>query len=484
MLCMCFSLATLVCLGVQPADKHSRRPEALVRMLAYRAALETSHVEWSRIEYYISPYQLAHLDDPEHNIIKTWDTEFFHTSRGTPTEYNRLTINKGDAEGVRQRFANGRPMLPSSHSKEARYRLDTDDDQAWTVYNESLQAELYPKKVILGSYEPRKLGLTSRLPCGGFNLLEEPAPDPDRVYEETVEDGLHIVTIRHDDTVTRFWIDPRRGWQPVRRRTEFKGRLYGEAHSTLRKFDGLWFPERVEFYRGDHEDGREPASVVRVYSATFNRPEHPRQITPNDVGLTRAHVITVRGSDFHEMAHGWWDGEQVVVFGELRPGTDESMLPPGVIQLHPPAISESTEQQASSAPIPAKLAERMKSVRSEWEEYTKRMIHRYRLNSEQRQRAWAVLRKCQELAQRHLGRQKEQIERVDQLTSQLKESTGQERRKQEAEIQDLRRRIMEPIDKIFETQLKPRLDKLPTRAQREAAEQCSQNKSSGKPPKP
>ena len=51
MLRMCFSLATLVCLGVQSADTPSRRPEALVRMRAYRAALETSHIEWSKIEY-------------------------------------------------------------------------------------------------------------------------------------------------------------------------------------------------------------------------------------------------------------------------------------------------------------------------------------------------------------------------------------------------------------------------------------------------
>ena len=94
------------------------------------------------------------------------------------------------------------------------------------------------------------------------------------------------------------------------------------------------------------------------------------------------------------------------------------------------------------------------------------------------------LRKCQELAQQHLNRQKQQIERVKSLKSQLKELTGKERQKQEVVIEDLRRRIMKPIEKIFETQLKPRLDKLPTRAQREAAEQCSQTKPSSKPPKP
>ena len=479
MLRMCFSLATLCCLGVQSVDTHSRRPDALVRMRAYRATLETSHIEWSRIEYYIHPYQLAHLDDPEHNVIKTWDTEFFHTSRGTPTENNRLTINTGDAEGVRLRYADGSSMLPSSHPKEALRALVTDDGQYWHAYNESLEAEIVPARGVAGLYEPRKLGLTSRVPYGRFNLMEEPAPDPERVYEETVEDGLHIVTIRRDDTVIRYWIDPQRGWQPVRMRTEFKGRLHGESRSSLRKFDGIWFPERVEFYRGDHEDGQEPASVVRVYSATFNRPEHPRQLTPNDIGLTTAYNVIIHDADLHEIANGWWDGEKVVLVGELRAGTDESMLPPGVVQLNP------LEPPAASAPVAAALANRIKSVLTEWEQYTKVIIHAYRLNHEQRQRAWAILRKCQELAQRHLSRQKEQIEQVDRLKVQLKESAGKERQKQKAMLQDLRQCIMGPIEEIFETQLIPRLDKLPTRAQREAREARVKrwlDESSGKQP--
>ena len=130
MFCTCFLPGDTMLPG-SPARGHTFAP---TRSLGSDAGLsssrfETSHIEWSKIEYYISSYKRALLDDPEIIVTKTWDTEFFHASRGTPMENNRLTIYKGDAEGVRLRSADGRSIAAGAHPKEALCSLVTDDGQ-------------------------------------------------------------------------------------------------------------------------------------------------------------------------------------------------------------------------------------------------------------------------------------------------------------------------------------------------------------------
>lgn len=107
---------------------------------------------------------------------------------------------------------------------------------------------------------------------------------------------------------------------------------------------------------------------------------------------------------------------------------------------------------------------------SQWEAYVRDFIQRYQLDESQTQKAQSILKDCQELAQRQMQKRKPEIERLDKKLATLPES--KDKPKEVAEINQQRTKLLEPITEIFEKQLKPRLERLPTRAQRQAAEQA------------
>ncbi len=104
---------------------------------------------------------------------------------------------------------------------------------------------------------------------------------------------------------------------------------------------------------------------------------------------------------------------------------------------------------------------------SQWERYVEDFITRYKLDDGQTERARAILKDCQEQANRHMQRAKP---RIDQLERQM-EKTGSEERaaKLRERLDQQKQRLLQPIGIIFESRLKPSLEKLPTRAQRAAA---------------
>lgn len=108
---------------------------------------------------------------------------------------------------------------------------------------------------------------------------------------------------------------------------------------------------------------------------------------------------------------------------------------------------------------------------TEWEQYTRNFIQKYQLNEGQEQRALAILKDCTAQAVRHTESNKTQVETIQAEIAKLtssddKKAAAEKLTKWNDKLKDIR----EPINQIFEKQLKPRLDKLPTRAQRAAAE--------------
>ncbi len=102
---------------------------------------------------------------------------------------------------------------------------------------------------------------------------------------------------------------------------------------------------------------------------------------------------------------------------------------------------------------------------SEWQKYVEEFIRKYQLNPGQEQTARKILRDCQDQAERYLGTRQGQIAKIDaQLATVAKDP------KQGTDLRSQREKLIEPIGRIFERQLKPRLEKLPTRQQRQDAE--------------
>ena len=140
------------------------------------------------------------------------------------------------------------------------------------------------------------------------------------------------------------------------------------------------------------------------------------------------------------------------------------------------------ERRASRrAEVPAKAGRT--EPEGAWEKYVREFIERYKLNDEQTQKAHAVLEDCVSQRDRYLRGNKEQIEQLDQQIAELKKSKNKDKAKSLAALTERRNKLTAPIDQIFEERLKPRLERLPTRAQRRAAEAATRKPATKKPSK-
>jgi len=104
----------------------------------------------------------------------------------------------------------------------------------------------------------------------------------------------------------------------------------------------------------------------------------------------------------------------------------------------------------------------------QWEAYVREFIQRYQLDEAQSQKAYAILRECQDQARGYMSRRRADFDRLDERLKSINNEPDKTKALQE--IQQQRLKLLEPVGRIFEKQLKPRLERLPTRAQRQAAE--------------
>ena len=116
-------------------------------------------------------------------------------------------------------------------------------------------------------------------------------------------------------------------------------------------------------------------------------------------------------------------------------------------------------------------------VDDEWEKYTRDFVRRYELNKDQSAAAWRVLKSCQEQRTAYLRSRRDQIAHLEAKLRAPK--SDDDREKLPRQLEELKK----PIQQIFEERLKPKLDRLPTRAQREAAKerQGSKTQKNGQP---
>ena len=113
-----------------------------------------------------------------------------------------------------------------------------------------------------------------------------------------------------------------------------------------------------------------------------------------------------------------------------------------------------------------------------WSRYVADFIERHELNEDQAHKAQAILSDCQAKAEQKTMRLRMQCAPLlTELDAQGELKPGQQKR-----LDDLLGSVREAVDKIFAEQLKPRLERLPTRAQKEAAERHEAAKAEGSTP--
>lgn len=462
------NLVTLLTTSVAASNNLDSPPD-LRKMEETRLALETGRIEWKRTQY-----------RSNHEARTT-----YHSSRFAVDDvYN---TNRGDMEGVIVRDEQGgfsrpedlRPRQSLLKGGEIFYYDQGDTD-----------AESFPARDggIAGTVDMRSLGLSSRLERQPVTeALWGSLAMSFAVQYEISSDGPYKLIVAKSDTGTKkWWLDPNRDGIPIRVAWfDKQGVLRSECRSEYNQYDGIWFPSRVEFFESRFRDGREPAEIVEIVSAEFNQSEHPRSFTLSDLGVEPGVRITRNARPGQPLEEVHWDGKQIISHdefmsrlrsGELKEGPNfereiarikavyEEYQRTGEVVGGGEISPDSAHRRA-----PRAVAGPGQTV-SEWEAYVRSFIARYQLHSDQEQKALDILRSCQDRATKYAATKTAEFERVVRNRNGAKQLPIEKRSEiVNAADQELAM-LMQPITEIFESDLRPRLERIPTRVQRNAAE--------------
>lgn len=306
----------------------------------------------------------------------------------------------------------------------------------------------------------------------------------ERRFSQHERDGVHVVEAKLDYGTYTWWIDPRRGDSIVRSTVADESGVVFETRTTVRQHGDFWFPEMVSIYRRDHEDGQSPAEIIQVLSAEFNHSDHPRRFTPKDLGIEAGVNVRTYDGFGRRTELKMFDGEAAVDPDEYLRRRRSGDVEPGetVKRLYAEARAQRekweqetglTLEQMYPERFPHSLQFRTRHE-SAWERYTRAFIERYALDAEQAQQAWSICEDCQERARAYLDSRKQKLDELQrEMTAAGTGDAARDMRRRQDAVARLSEQL-KPIDEIFEKQLKPRLDRIPTRAQRETAKATTQ----------
>lgn len=424
-------------------------PEALRNFERARANIRTAVVDCRETRW--TQYEPL---EPVRHVIEVLDV-----SNGTLrlAGEDTIWINRGDDEGVMVRDVAGNPSSMYTHPR----HFLQDGGTLWQHEETVADATGFtPEKPNMEILHIRSLGASSGLCSQDIQdvLYREGGSVAPAEYMETVEDGLHVVTAKiGDDTVRQWWVDPARGWNVIRTTYDVDGERLLELRAGLAQFDGVWFPETISVYNRQWCDGKEPFETLQVSRAEFNRPEHPQDFTPADIGMHTGMMVNIRSGTLEEVGHGVFDGTKVVrvtVYERERIDALQAQMQRG----------EKVEVPDWQAALKTTV-----TYESEWEAYTREFIAKYQLDEGQSQRAWTILKDCQEQADLYLLRNRARLSSLEQRLRAKPSGDEAKRKAEEAALGEMLHEVCAPVEQIFEARLKPRLDRLPTRSQRVAA---------------
>jgi len=436
------------------------RPEPLVRLEGQRAGLQTAQVEWSRWTH------------------DKGDDFRFYTSRIAGR--SMAVDQRGDSAG----HIGGEPTSRRRGDGDLRRTLIA-GDQVWMYEQGNVTASVFPRA--RGAfYDLCALGLSY-----SFSLRDVPdtlwfdGPQArPRTYDVSETDGRVVVRAQTDRGEVTWWLNPERGWNAERVTRAEDGQIVQESRSTLKQYGDIWYPETVLFFSSTYHDGREPCEIVRIHSASFNQPDHPQQLTPADIGIDSCFNVELHDENRKPVGLFKWTGDEIVTVeeynrrskaGEVKPGPHFERLA-AVLRERADRLREAGDPRLSAHDLRtaqmALASDAMKTgYESVWEAYTRQFIDRYTLDGEQSEKAWGVLRDCQQRANQYLDGRKAAFEKLQKSLEGVNQAKVEDRQRAMAEVEQRRQALIKPLDDIFEKRLKPGLEKLPTRAQRKAAEQ-------------
>lgn len=434
-----FAHASILIFSFASHYSNQEKPAALVQ-----AELAASRIQTARIEF---------------TIRESSESTRFYTWRCAGGDV--ISDYHGDQQQVLWRDENGNP-IPTDALGNSRTLYNGAD--VWTYYDNDLHAgvsdprDASPQAV----FDIRRVGINPIDPSLELEEQRKQAGYGPFEYSTEEENGMFVVTarVKETDGALKWWIDPTKDWCVTKTAVFMNHREIGEAQYELAQKDGIWIPVEIrQIPMGDDPANTTPNRIVKVIYAEFNRPDHPKRFSPSDIGVepgTRIEFVNRPAP----IADAVWNGSELtsgaafrekVARGEAAYGPTLSRI------LERLQITHDEEQRNGVTPAAEHATARSRKFESEWEAYTRRFIEKYGLDEEQTQAAWRVCRQCQERGREWVARKSTEFAAVDKLLSNPETS---ERGKSELD------RLIGPIDRIFEEQLKPRLERIPTKAQR------------------
>lgn len=331
-----------------------------------------------------------------------------------------------------------------------------------------------------GVMDIRSLGASVFSPFdGGIDsalLLEDRQRPFVNGYSQRQVGDLIVVDARIDEGVQSWWIDPAKDYNAVRITfTTNSGQVLSECRNQLEQIDGVWFPHCVTYERSG-----QITDEVCVDHVEFNRPEHPQELTPNDIGIKPGMLVMDLLANPGDPAL-IWDGEKSVPANEYAHRQLNRALESDAensSQEEPGGASDPSRMQADDPegpPADSDHADAPKTIRklyTEWQKYTRDFIDRHKLDDRQTRRAWKVLRDCERQGDTYVRGRRGDIEEVESAIERAATDTS-ERRK--GELEHRMTRLIEPMNEIFRKRLVPGLDGLLTAEQRRAARESAKS---------
>jgi hypothetical protein len=214
-----------------------------------------------------------------------------------------------------------------------------------------------------------------------------------------------------------------------------------------------------------------------VLDATFNQPEHPAELTPKNIGVQVGSTIRYL-SRSNPRVPMRWDGQRSVTQEEFAQRVKSGELRPGPALMREAArlrvLREGAEKPFHDAlvahPSSQPVARSAPAFETEWERFTHEFIVRYELNADQTEKAWTICRECQARGSAYVRAKQHDFDSNAAEFERLRITTAGDAEALRAHAEARRVELLAPLQVMFDQQLRPRLDALPTRAQRKAAE--------------
>jgi hypothetical protein len=380
--------------------------------------------------------------------------------------------NRGDEDGWTRFFPGGR----SGSSKFPHLYLATPEG-IWLYRETSAGATLWPPGSPETSMKPelkdaRAIGIFStsesiETPLASRGAWESKS-DPVMSYEQHDEGDLVIVTGQHRSGATTEWtIAPDMGWNAVRIVSESPNGKRTCVENEMCRFGDVWLPKHTVYQRDDSVE-----AVVSIQGARLNQSDDPRTFTPNDIGLEPGIAVSSQTARIGSRIR-FWNGEEIIPAERYHREVELGLLTPGKVwrqlvddgYLDSPYVTGQERKLGALNAAKRTMQEGVRAYQALWRSYTESFIQCYNLNDEQQQKARAILADCERRAEPIAEKLESHWSEIHKQLDGAVRNADAERTKQ---LRDKWKELQKPLNEIFANRLVPELEKLPTRAQKQA----------------